>query len=61
MENKKKKIDAIYKATFKDYKLIVNGKKSILILSPNGGTALIPIEMLSDAEIEKRYKETLKK
>lgn len=61
MKDKKKKIDAIYKATFKDYKTIINGKKCILILQPGTGTVLMPIEMLSDTEIEKRYQQTLKK
>ncbi len=61
MTDKTKKIAAIYKATPKDYKLIRNNKKMIIIFEPGLGTILIAIEDLTDSEIEKRYKEAIKK
>jgi hypothetical protein len=36
--------------THRDYKTIVDGKKSILLLR-NGGTTLVPIASLSDSEL----------
>jgi hypothetical protein len=41
-----------WKKTHADYKAIVGGKKSILLLR-NGGPTLVPIASLSNAELSK--------
>jgi len=47
------KLDLIYKNTHRDYKGEYNGERSILALR-EGGTTIVPLSQLTDAEIESR-------
>ncbi len=49
---KDQKLAAIWKATHADYKGVHNGEKSILVLR-SGGTTIVPLSELTDAEIER--------
>lgn len=48
-----RKLDLIYKAMHRDYKGPLRGERSILMLR-EGGTCLVLLRNLTDAEIEKR-------
>lgn len=53
-DDKQKKLNKIWSSTHKDYKSEKNGKKSVLVMR-DGGTTLVPLEDLSDKEVEKLY------
>jgi len=52
MEDRKAKLAKIYRFTHRDYKGKINGVKTILVLR-NGGTTLVALDSLTDAEIER--------
>ena len=55
---KAKKLAAIWKDTHRDFRGTLPGGKTIMILR-NGGSCLVPLDALTDEEIERRYEMTL--
>jgi hypothetical protein len=50
-----KKLNAVYRATHADFKgKLPDGTRTVLLLVPNKGTCLVPLDELPDEEIERR-------
>jgi len=49
---RKQKLAAVWRTTHRDYKGTIDGVRSIMVL--RGGTTLVALDDLTDAEIESR-------